>query len=402
MDRTATNILTDVKGMYEELPMWLKPAVKEYNQHTMVFENGSKIFSAATSKNALRSESVSVLFMDEMAFIEPFTLADDFWASNLPTVEEGDKIIVVSTPNGVGNLYHRLWTDATNGRNSFHPIRIDYWQVPGRDEKWKEKKIKDIGTVRFASEYGNSFIGSTSTLINAFALKDLIPIDPLYTEELLGGDAMTFEEYQDGATYVASNDIGLGTGSDYSTLQIFRVEWREPNADDCAMLIERGIEEEAIPDAMATGLIQAFVFRSNLITIPDFCSYTFKTLPKWGNPVFIFENNGIGQSFQDQMSEKYYYENAFIYEDSAQFGINSNTHTKTLMVNSLKEYIENKKTILYDTRLIGELLTFVEKKSTSGNRKYTSEDGNHDDLVVGLGLACFLCNTVWFQDFLLD
>jgi hypothetical protein len=401
MDRTATNILTDIKDMYEELPMWMKPATKEYNKHSIVFENGSKIFSSATSKNALRGESISVLFCDEFAFVEPATLADDFWASNLPTVEEGEKVIVVSTPNGVGNLYHKLWTDAVNKRNSFKAVRIDYWQVPGRDEEWKEQKIKDIGTVRFASEYGNSFIGSSSTLIHADSLKELVPVDPIMKEEMFGGDLFTFEEYKEGELYIASNDIGLGTGSDYSTSQIFRVEWREPNEEDIRGFIDKGIEEEDIPDAMVTNLVQALTFRSNLITIPDFCSLTFKLLPKWGNPAFIFENNGIGQSFLDQMNEKYYYENAFVYQDSPHFGINSNVHTKTVMVNALKEYIENDKSEIVDDRLISELLTFIEKRSTSGNRKFTAEDGNNDDLAVGIGWACFLANTLWFQDFLL-
>ena len=401
MDRTATNILTDVKGMYEELPMWIKPGTREYNKHSITFENGSKIFSAATSKNALRSESVSVLLMDEMAFIEPCTLAEDFWASNLPTVEEGDKIIVVSTPNGVGNLYHKLWTDAVNNRNSFHPIRIDYWQVPGRDEVWKEQKIKDIGPVRYASEYGNSFIGSTSTLINAHALKDLVPSDPIYQEDLKGGELWTFEEYRPGSLYIASNDIGLGTGSDYSTSQIFRVEWREPNVEDFKKFMDEGVDQEDVPDAIVTKLSQSLSFRSNLITIPDFCSLTFKILPDWGNPAFIFENNGIGQSFVDQMVEKYYYENTYVHDDSPQFGINSNVHTKTVMINALKEYIENKKCEPIDDKLISELLTYIEKKSTAGNRKYTAEDGNNDDLAVGLGWACYLSNSLWYQDFLL-
>lgn len=65
-DRTATGILRDIKIAYEKLPDWIKPGVEEYNEHTIRFDNGTTIFSAATSKDALRGESISCVGGDTM------------------------------------------------------------------------------------------------------------------------------------------------------------------------------------------------------------------------------------------------------------------------------------------------------------------------------------------------
>ena len=395
MDRTAVNILKDLKDMYEELPEWLKPGCNVYNSHTVEFDNGTKIFSAATSKNALRGESISVLLLDELAFVEP-GLADEFWASNMPTVDQGEHIIAVSTPNGVGNLYHRLWTDAVNGRNNFKPYRVDYWQVPGRDEEWAKKMKVDLGEVKFNQEYGNQFIGSQTTLISSEILKNLKSEEPIRKEEVRGGTMKWWEEYNPKYDYVAGIDISVGTGSDYSILHIFKVKHHKPTAQDVLEFREREQEE---PEVIIDSVEQVFTYRNNLTNIPDFARYVYGELPNWGSPPLIVENNGIGQSFSDLTTENYYYENLYS-EGTYALGVNSNTSTKNKMITTMKKLCDLGKIKIKDADLINEMMTFVEKATASGNRRFEADAGNHDDLIICLGWICYMIDSVWYQDFL--
>jgi len=398
IDRTAKGILSDIKDMYNNLPDWMKLETVENNAHTLSFANGSKIFSFATSEAGISGESVSLLYMDEVAKITPATLAFEFWRNNIPTISHGEKIVVTSTPKGVGNLFHKLWKDAVDKRNGFIPIRIDWWQCPEyNSEEWKEEMIRDIGLVGFNSEYGNQFIGSQATVVSAEALKNLKVEDFIREEKIHGGYEKWWEDYKPNTCYCAAGDIGLGSGNDYTTLQIYKIKWRRPNIDDYKMYEKKG---ETVPEAIVEQIEQVFTFRSNLISIPQFVTYTFEVLQKWHDPYFIVENNGIGRSFIDKAREDHYYENAYIHEDSVDIGIDSNVKTKTMMVNALKDAADKGKIIVKDMDTINELMTYIEKKSTAGNRRFQAEEGSNDDLVVGLGWICFMTDTLWFQDVL--
>lgn len=406
VDRTAMSILGDIKTMYELIPLWLKPGCREWNAHTICFDNGSKIFSAATSKNGIAGESISFLYVDEMALIEPH-IADEFWKANYPTVQHGEKIIVTSTPRGVGNLFYRVWKEAQEKANGFTQVRIDYWEFDEyRSPEWKEEQIRTLGIIGFNSEYGNQFIGSAATLVTAEALQKMKERPFIEEIKVNGGHQRWYERFlpqvlkpQSRMFYVAAADIGMGSGNDYSTLQIFRGTWRQPNEADIKRFEEK---DEDIPEAIIESIHQAYTFRSNVINIPDFTEFVFETLSDWGNPFFIFENNGIGQSFLDRMMESYPYDNAYVHYQPGMtaysFGVNSNVSTKTKAINSLKDYIETGKIEIVDRELINELLTFIEKKSSSGGRKFMAEDGSNDDLAIGAAWTCFMLDTVWFQD----
>jgi hypothetical protein len=394
-DSTAKSILDDVKTAYENLPDWLKLGVIEYNAHTITFENGSKIFSAATSKDAIAGESVSFLYIDECALI-PENLAREFYRANFPTISKGEKIVITSTARGVGNLFHTIWKGAIDKTNTYVPVRVDYWEVPEYSSaEWKENMIADIGQIAFNSEYGNHFIGSQTTVVSAAALKNMKGIKPIQEEKAMGGYYRIYEMPKKNVPYIASADVSTGSGNDYSVLQIYRVEWREPNEQD---YLEYQKKSEDVPDAVITKLVQCAIFRSNLVNIPNFVEYVFDILPQWGEPYFILENNGIGQSFADKMLEEYYWENAYYHPDSPTVGINSNTATKTKMVNALKKMAEDGKLVVRDADTINEFLTFIEKKTSAGNRRFQAEEGSYDDCVVSTGWVCFLVASVYMQD----
>ena len=398
-DDTAKSILNDIKTMYENLPKWLKVPCTEYNAHTITFSNGSKIFAAATSKNGLAGESVSFLYMDEVALIEPPTLAFEFWRANLPTVSHGEKIIVTSTPRGIGNLFHTIWKEALEKKNGFVPIRVDYWEVPEYSiTGWKEEMIKSLGgVIPFNSEYGNQFIGSQSTIIPAEVLKNFKSKEPIFKQDTLGGEERVWEIHDPKSSYIATVDISLGSGNDYSVFQIFKMSWRRPTKEDHQ---EYAKKSNDCPEAIITKLEQVYLFRSNMTSIPNLCDHVFATLPKWGKPYFLIENNGIAQSFVDKMTEEYYYENIYTHEDSPVPGINSNFQTKSAMVDALRKYCEAGKVVLNDAETINEMMTYIEKRSTAGHRRFQAEDGSYDDTVVSTGWACYLADTLWIQDVL--
>ena len=116
---TAKNMVTKVKFMYDNLPSWLKIDSTEYNKLTLRLTNGSQIKATSASSDAGRSEAVSLLLVDEAAFIDNI---EEIWISAQSTLSTGGNSIILSTPNGVGNFFHRTWVGSEEDENGFNPI----------------------------------------------------------------------------------------------------------------------------------------------------------------------------------------------------------------------------------------------------------------------------------------
>jgi hypothetical protein len=151
---TAREMLSRITLMLENLPFFLQPGCKSLNKGTIHFSNNSKIFAAATSGSSIRGMSVNLLLLDEFAFVEN---AIEFYTSTYPVISSGEssKIIITSTANGVGNMYHKIWEGAIQQVNEYKPFLINWWDVPGRDEKWKEQTIANTSELQFRQEHGN-------------------------------------------------------------------------------------------------------------------------------------------------------------------------------------------------------------------------------------------------------
>ena len=150
---TARDLLGRLQLAYEHLPKWMQQGVMNWNKGSLELENGSKIVAAATSSSAIRGGSFNIIFLDEFAYI-PNNIADEFFSSVYPTISSGksSKIMMVSTPHGM-NMFYKIWTDAINGNNTYVPIEVDWREVPGRDEKWKEETIKNTSEQQFQTEF---------------------------------------------------------------------------------------------------------------------------------------------------------------------------------------------------------------------------------------------------------
>lgn len=175
---TAQEMLMRVTLMLENLPFFLQPGAKSLNKRSMEFSNNSRIVSAATSGSSIRGMSVNLLYLDEFAFVED---AATFYTSTYPVIASGTntKVIITSTANGIGNMYHKLWEGAIQGVSEYKPFRVDWWDVPGRDEEWKRQTVGNTSQLQFDQEFGNTFFGTGDTLIGGEALMRLKAKEPM-------------------------------------------------------------------------------------------------------------------------------------------------------------------------------------------------------------------------------
>jgi len=155
----AVEILSRFQLMYENLPLWMQQGIKTWNKGDVELENGSSVFTAATSNSGIRGKSVNLLYVDEVAIVQN-NVAEEFFTSVYPVVSAGEttKIILTSTPLGY-NHFWKFWNDAERGINGFVPIRVNYWEHPKRDKAWAEDQRKILGEIKYNQEVLCAFLG---------------------------------------------------------------------------------------------------------------------------------------------------------------------------------------------------------------------------------------------------
>lgn len=188
-NENAMEMIYRIKFMYEHVPHWLKSGINDdgYNKHAIGFDNGSRIISTATSENSGRGMSISLLFLDEFAFVRD-TVQEEFWTSIAPTLATGGSCIITSTPNGDSNLYAKLWRgaqiprdhDSKVGTNGFYPIEVAWNEPPGRDEAFKKAEMAKLGELRWNQEYECFRIDTKVEIQDEFGNEFTLTIGELY------------------------------------------------------------------------------------------------------------------------------------------------------------------------------------------------------------------------------
>ena len=166
---TAKEIFSRIRMAYEELPNYLKPGVVEYGKESMKLTNGSVIGISTTTGTAARGQSINLMLLDELAFIEPH-IVDQFWKSVFPVISSSkkSKIFIASTANGTNNLFYRIWSGAIEDKNGWGHDKILWNEIPGRDAMWKYDTMRTIGSEEAFSQEFECVTGKTLVDINNY------------------------------------------------------------------------------------------------------------------------------------------------------------------------------------------------------------------------------------------
>lgn len=362
-EQTAINIFKRVRLAYEQLPNYLKPGTVEYGKTSMTLGNGSSIGISTTSSDAGRGESVNVVILDELAFIDNH-LVEEFWKSVYPIISSSkkSKIFVASTPNGTGNLFHDLYSGAVENKNGWHPERVDWWEVPGRDDEWKEKTVRTLGSSEaFDQEFGNVFIQSGESAVNEKLFEELKAEvrEPEFVYD--DGRYLLWDTFKQDRIYVAGVDISEGVGEAASVVQIL----------DITNL--KNIEQVA-------------VYHDRNISPYNFTSKLNEILQNWGSPLACIERNNCGAQVVDQLKNSLNYENIVSYGIKSQhgkIGVQAHTNTKYKGVVNMRYWINELKCVkIRDINTLIELKNFIRLPNGTWAAKPGAD--NWDDRVMSL------------------
>lgn len=362
---TAREMLARVTLALENLPFFLQPGCKILNKGSIEFSNNSRIIAASTSGSSIRGMSVNLLFLDEFAFVER---AAEFYTSTYPVISSGKdtKVIITSTANGIGNIFHKIWEGAMQGTNEYKPFTVNWWDVPGRDEKWKQQTIANTSQLQFDQEFGNTFFGTGDTLINASTLLSLRAINPIKILE--NGHLLVYKETQENHEYIMTVDVSKGRGQDYSTFTVIDLSTRP--------------------------FQQVAVYRCNTISPLLFPNIIYKYATVYNQAYVVIESNDQGTLVCNGLYLDLEYENMHVESASKnKMGIEINRKTKRLGCSGIKDIIEEGKLEIYDENTILEISTFVAK-----GQSYEASEGNHDDLMMNLVLFGFFATSSYFSD----
>lgn len=363
---TAREMLGRITLMLENIPFFLQPGCKALNKGSIEFSNNSRIVAAATSGSSIRGMSVNLLYLDEFAFVER---AAEFYTSTYPVVSSGKetKIIVTSTANGIGNIFHKIWEGAVQGTNEFKPFRVDWWDVPGRDEDWKKQTIANTSQLQFDQEFGNTFFGTGDTLINAETLMSLRAHNPIRTLE--AGDLLVYKETTHKHEYVMTVDVSKGRGQDYSTFNVI--------------------------DISVQPFEQVAVYRNNTISPILFPNVIYKYAKVYNDAYVVVESNDQGSVVCNGLYHELEYENLHVTSSikASGLGIEMNRKVKRLGCSAIKDILENHKIKIVDEHTILEISTFEAR-----GQSYEASDGNHDDLMMNLVMFGYFASTQYFGD----
>ena len=159
----AQEIMQRIRYMYEFCPDFARAGATSYNKGSLEFDNGSRIVAQATTDNTGRGMSLTLVYLDEFAFVQP-RIATEFWTSLSPTLSTGGKCIITSTPNQDDDQFAQIWKQANRtvdefgnetdtGVNGFKSFKVHWSEHPDRDEAWATEERNKIGEERFRREH---------------------------------------------------------------------------------------------------------------------------------------------------------------------------------------------------------------------------------------------------------
>ena len=372
---TAKNMVTKVKFMYDNLPSWLKGSEKplENNKLLLKLPNGSQVKAVSAAGDAGRSEAVSLLIIDEAAFIEKI---DEIFASAQQTLATGGGCIALSTPNGTGNWFHQTWQRAEIKENSFVPIKLKWDVHPERNQVWRDQQDGDLGLRMAAQECDCDFATSGDTVFESEIIQwyEANLMEPL-EKRGMDGNLWIWEQPDYHKNYLVTADVARGDGKDYSTCHVFDIETSTQVAE----------------------------YRGQIGT-RDFGHLLVGLAAEYNDALLAIENANVGwdtvQTAIDRGYKNLYYSpktEAYTSDqwarrsenlDSLVAGFTTSVKTRPLMIEKFREYTREKACTIRSKRTVEEMKVFIWK-----NSKAQAQDGYHDDLVMAFSMGLYLRDT---------
>jgi hypothetical protein len=373
---TAKGMVEKVQFMYNNLPSWLKGNQKPVsdNKLSLKLANNSQIVATSAASDAGRSYAVSLLLIDEAAFIEGI---DKIYTSIKPTIATGGGIIALSSPNGVGNWFHRMYTEAEINKNDFKAIKLKWNLHPDRDEAWEQRERTNMSPREFAQEYDCDFLGSGNSVVEPDLLsfyEETFIQDPI-ERRFMGGDFWVWQYPDYSKQYIVCADVARGDSSDYSAFHII-------DATTCEQVAEYKSQ------------IDTRTFGNMLVSVAT----------EYNNALLVVENANIGWDVINTIIEKgyqklYYSPRAYgemhidkwmdkMEKEQTVPGFTTSSKTRPLVVAKMESYIREKAFTFRSKRLLEELRVFIWQHG-----KAQAQNGYNDDLVMSLGIGLFVRDT---------
>lgn len=373
---TSREILSRYQLMFEMLPIWMQQGVKTWNKGDVELENGSKVFTAATTASGIRSKSVNMLYIDEAAII-PNQMAEDFFTSIYPTISAGKttKILMTSTPLGY-NHFWKFWNDAEEGNNDFKALFIPYWEIPGRDDNWAEEQKRQLGELKFNQEVLCKFLGSSLTLIRGDTIAMMSPTRPIYSQDGLD----IFTKPSEDRVYCLVADTSKGLDQDYSAFSV--IDITESPYKITAKYRSNKISPLLYPNIIhrvATQYNQAYVL-VEVNSDPQVADILYSEL-EYENMLLV-GRGGQGQTV-----------NGGFGGGRAKFGVTTDKRVKRIGCSVFKSLVEEGKLLIQDADIISEISTFIERRNS-----FSADDGYTDDMVMTLVLFAWLTTNPYFKE----
>ena len=370
---TARNLVSKTMFMYDQLPKWLRLTAVEKNKLSLRLKNGSKITAKSSNADAARSEAVSLLLIDEAAFIE--NIEDTFTAAQ-QTLATGGQCMALSTPNGIGNWFHMTWEKAESGENSFLPIKLPWTVHPERDQSWRDQQDQDLGPRMAGQECDCDFLASGDTV---FEPDDMSYYEQTYQKDPLerrgvDGNLWIWEGVDYRKSYMIVADVARGDATDYSAFHIFDIE-------ECTQVGEY------------KGKLSPKDFGNMLVGIAS----------EYNEALLVVENANIGWATIEQIMEREY--RNLYYSATSQMetvesymtkyerdklvpGFTMSARTRPLVIAKMIEYIREHSVTIQSKRLMSEMRVFVWK-----NGKAQAQVRYNDDLLIACATALYVRDT---------
>jgi hypothetical protein len=382
---TARNLISKIQFMWENLPSWLKVDAVENNKLSLRLSNGSKAQAKSSNADAARSEAVSLLVIDEAAFIDNI---GETWASAQQTLATGGGAIVLSTPYGTGNWFHKMWVSAESQENDFVPIKLPWFVHPERDQSWRDRQDELLGDPRLAAQecdcdFSTSgdtvFLSEWLEFIKSTTIQD--PVERRGVDQNL----WVWEAADYSRDYMIVADVARGDGKDFSACHVMDVLTNTQVAEYKGQLPPKEF------GYFLTGLATEY---NNAMLVVENANIGWATLD-------AIQERGYRNLYHSPKTEKMTAESYLrVFEGNSEMvpGFTMSMRTRPLCINKMREFIGDNSVTIRSKRLLEEMKVFVWK-----NGRPEAQSGYNDDLVMPFSIGMFLRDTsLKFQQQSLD